>query len=206
MNQKEIYLIRHGETDFNLKKIVQGRGVNTSINDTGLKQAQAFFNYYQSVEFDAVYHSALQRTKQTVQQFIDMGLPAFEEKSLDEINWGIYEGIEHQPEMHERYLSIIEMWRQGDLDVKIDGGESAQDLWDRQSPFIQWLKDASFNRILVCSHGRSIRALLCAMTNTPLELMDDFSHSNTCLYKLVYTNNQFEIVSFNNIDHLENDL
>jgi broad specificity phosphatase PhoE len=204
MNQKEIYLIRHGETDFNLKKIVQGRGVNTSLNATGQQQAEAFFNYYKNIDFDAVYHSALQRTKQTVQNFIDLGIPTFEEESLDEINWGIYEGIEHQPEMHERYLSIIEMWRQGDLAIKIDGGESAQDLWDRQKPFVEWVKTASFNKILVCSHGRSIRALLCAMTKTPLELMDDFSHSNTCLYKLVHENDEFKIVSFNNIDHLEN--
>ena len=41
---KHIYLVRHGQTDFNLKGIVQGSGVDASINETGLKQAQAFYD------------------------------------------------------------------------------------------------------------------------------------------------------------------
>lgn len=40
--KKTFYFIRHGQTDLNLKGIVQGRGVNSPLNETGLAQAQAF--------------------------------------------------------------------------------------------------------------------------------------------------------------------
>lgn len=202
MTDKEIYLIRHGETDYNLKKIVQGRGVDSSLNQTGQNQANAFYQYYKEQAFEHLYYSALQRTKQTIQQFIDLGIPSISTDALDEINWGIYEGIEHNPEMHERYLSIVQRWRDGELHIKIDGGESAIDLLERQLPFIEEIKKAPYKKILVCSHGRSIRSLLCAMTNTPLELMDDFSHTNTCLYKVNFSNNAFEVELHNNTDHL----
>ncbi|MEZ5023353.1 MAG: histidine phosphatase family protein [Chitinophagales bacterium] len=99
MAKKEIYIIRHGQTDFNLKKIVQGRGVDSELNTTGQQQAKAFFDHYKHIEFDHIFISELQRTKQTVQNFIDLEIPHTKLASLDEINWGIYEGVSHSPEM-----------------------------------------------------------------------------------------------------------
>ncbi|HLS39123.1 MAG TPA: histidine phosphatase family protein, partial [Sphingobacterium bovisgrunnientis] len=60
--KKTFYFIRHGQTDLNLKGIVQGRGVNTSLNDSGRKQADAFFNAYKHIPFDKIYTSTLVRT------------------------------------------------------------------------------------------------------------------------------------------------
>lgn len=198
----EVYIIRHGETDYNLKGIVQGRGVNSSLNDTGQKQAAAFFERYREIPFDRVYISTLQRTRQSVERFISAGIPHEAHDALDEIDWGIYEGIENAPEMHERYLSIIEQWRRGNLDLKIDGGESAADLRDRIGQFVKHLDEVPFSRVLVCSHGRSIRALLCCLTGKDLSLMDDFPHTNTTLYKLRRQDGRYAIEIFNNTDHL----
>ena len=72
---KKIYIIRHGQTDFNLKNIVQGSGVDSSLNERGIAQASAFFDAYQHIKFDKVYTSVLQRTGQSVQRFIDLGIP-----------------------------------------------------------------------------------------------------------------------------------
>lgn len=198
----EIYLVRHGQTDFNLKQIVQGRGIDSVLNEEGRRQARAFFDTYKDIPFDAVITSALKRTQQTVAEFIQLGLPHFAMPELDEIDWGIYEGIAHDIEMHQRYLDIIDKWRGGDLNIKMEGGESARDLYLRQAPFFEMLKSADYDRLLVCSHGRSIRALLCTMTKTPLQYMDDFPHMNTSLYKLKYENDIFHIELFNNTDHL----
>ncbi|MBE7179132.1 MAG: histidine phosphatase family protein, partial [Mucilaginibacter polytrichastri] len=72
--RKTLYIIRHGETELNKKGIVQGRGINASLNETGKRQAREFFEAYQDVPFDRIYTSTLQRTHQTVQHFIDKGL------------------------------------------------------------------------------------------------------------------------------------
>lgn len=204
--QREIYLVRHGETDYNLKSIVQGRGVDSSLNETGRRQSSAFFSKYAEVPFDLVVTSSLQRTRQTVEPFLTRGIPHHADSDLDEIDWGIYEGVAHDPEMHQRYLSIIEAWRTGQTYLKIDGGESADQLFERVSRFIGKLRGLPGNTILVCSHGRTIRTLLCAMTGTPLARMDDFPHANTTLYRLRPSGTGFTIDLFNNTDHLDGDL
>ena len=80
MIQKTLYIIRHGQTDFNKQGIIQGRGINTDLNETGRKQGAAFFNAYKDIPFDKIYISELKRTQQTVQQFIDLGIPYQKEK------------------------------------------------------------------------------------------------------------------------------
>jgi len=62
LQQKTIYLIRHGETDFNRRGVVQGSGVDSDLNDMGRAQAQAFFQAYQHVPFEKLYVSGLKRT------------------------------------------------------------------------------------------------------------------------------------------------
>ena len=200
--KKEIFIIRHGQTDYNLKGIVQGRGVDSTLNDTGHLQAQKFHEKYKSLNFDLVYTSTLQRTHQTVKPFTDKGLKKVVSIHLDEIDWGIYEGMEPTPEMLKNYTGIIKQWREGNLDIKIHGGESAQDLFDRPFPFVEELKSLNASRVLICSHGRAIRSLLCCILNVPLKDMDNFEHHNTCLYKLNYDGSDFELEISNDISHL----
>ena len=90
---KKIYIVRHGETDYNLKSIVQGRGINSSLNETGRKQALAFFDHYKDLPIDIIYTSTQQRTHQTIQSFLKDGHQHCQLAAIDEIDWGIYEGV-----------------------------------------------------------------------------------------------------------------
>ncbi len=89
---KEIYIIRHGETELNKLGIVQGRGVDSDLNDKGRAQAELFFNHYKHINFDKIYTSELKRTHQTVKNFIDLGLTWQKLSGLDELAWGLWEG------------------------------------------------------------------------------------------------------------------
>jgi len=73
LNTKKIYIVRHGQTDFNLNGIVQGSGVDSSLNEHGRAQANAFFQQYGAVKFDAIYTSVLKRTIESVETFIQQG-------------------------------------------------------------------------------------------------------------------------------------
>jgi probable phosphoglycerate mutase len=202
---KEIYLIRHGETEFNRKSIIQGRGVNSSINETGLEQAKAFYEFYKDVEFDHIFTSNLLRTQQTVQPFIDEGYSYTAFDQLDEINWGTHEGKTPSSSLSEEYKQLIGNWRAGNLAVSIPQGESPLDLQLRQKDFIVNILPNYHGRILICSHGRALRSLLCTMLDVPLSKMDDFPHNNLSLY-ILHGDEQglFDIVKFNSAEHLKN--
>lgn len=202
--KKEIYLIRHGQTDLNMLGIVQGRGMNTDLNETGLAQAQAFFNAYKSVQFDKVYTSTLKRTHQTVQQFIDLGIETEALEGLDELCWGVWEGKRSTIESRAIFRDLAILWENGNYAAKTDGGESPEEVLARQLIALEHILGKEKEElILICMHGRAMRLLLCHLTNQPLSNMKDFPHNNTSLYKLQYDGNNFEITDFNNLNHLE---
>jgi hypothetical protein len=107
LSSKKIYVVRHGQTDFNLRNIVQGSGVDSDLNARGREQAMAFYQTYKNVPFDKIYTSALRRTRQSVQTFIDDGLPSESLVGLNEISWGTKEGHRITPEEDQYYHYML---------------------------------------------------------------------------------------------------
>lgn len=187
MKQKTIYLIRHGETDYNRQGIVQGSGVDSDLNAMGQAQAQAFYQAYQHIPFAKVYTSKLRRTRQSVRQFIEAGIPHESYAGLNEISWGAREGKMPNSFDNEYYRTLIENWAAGHTDYPTEEGESPNEVARRQKPVIDLiLSRPDENPVLICMHGRAIRILLSWLMNESLATMDHYEHSNLCLYKLTY--------------------
>src|SRR5882757_9565496 len=202
---KTLYIVRHGQTDLNKQGIVQGRGRDTDLNDEGRKQANLFFNAYRSVPFDKIYISALRRTQQSIQQFIDLGIPYEKLSGLDELAWGIHEGQPATTENKAAFLQLMRDWMDGKLDSKFEGGESPNEVKARQQEALKVIMSHPEEKtVLICMHGRAMRLLLCLLTEKPLTEMDTFPHQNLVLYKVIYNGEKFEIVDFNNSEHLKN--
>lgn len=203
MTSKKIYLIRHGQTDYNLQNIVQGSGVDTDLNDRGRQQAQAFFDRYKDVPFQKVYTSALKRTHQSVKGFLELGLPHEQLEGLNEISWGTKEGHKVTPSEDEYYHYMLKQWQLGNTSLKIEGGESPEDVVKRMQPAVDYIMSRTDEQtILICMHGRAIRILMCLLLNYPLKSMDMFEHENLCLYLLNYTGSMFSVERYNDRDHL----
>lgn len=199
---KEIYIIRHGQTEHNRQGIVQGKGVDLSLNETGQEQARKFFEVYKNVPFDVVFTSTLTRAQESVANFIERGIQHKIRTALDEISWGDMEGKHTVLDTSDEFKNLINEWRNGNLDLAPQGGESPLLLQARQKPFVEEVINSDYNKILVCMHGRAMRSLLCTMTETPLSQMDDFPHVNLGLYKLNLENQKFVIELFNERGHL----
>ncbi|TAE26031.1 MAG: histidine phosphatase family protein [Cytophagales bacterium] len=205
MGHKQIYIIRHGETDYNRRGVVQGSGVDADLNDMGRAQAEAFFLAYQHVPFSKIYISNLRRTLQTVQSFIDLGLPHERHAGLNEISWGIMEGKAPSNTDDVYYRDLTESWAAGQTDRTTDGGESPAQVRDRQKPVIDLiLSRPDENPVLVAMHGRAMRILLTWLMSEPLSEMDKYEHSNLCLYQLDYNYEtaQFTLEKANDTAHL----
>lgn len=206
MKIKKIYLIRHGETDQNKMGIVQGSGVDSDLNETGLAQADAFFEAYQDIAFTKVYTSALKRTQQSVRRFIEKGIPHEIHAGLNEISWGNKEGRKVTPDEDVHYHWMLEEWRKGQTDLRIEEGESPRDVAERQIPVLDLiLSRTEEDTILVCMHGRAMRILLCQILHYDLKEMDTFEHSNLCLYLLTYTGSMFTIDAHADTKHISLD-
>jgi len=200
---KKVYLVRHGQTDFNLRNIVQGSGVDTDLNDLGRTQAALFYEAYKDIPFDKVYTSTLKRSQQSVQKFIDRGIPYDALAGLNEISWGTKEGHPVTPEEDEYYHYMLEQWRLGNTSLKIQGGESPDDVVHRMKPAVDhFMSRPDEKSILICMHGRAIRILLCYLLNYPLRSMDLFEHQNLGLYLLNYSGSMFTIEKYNDDSHM----
>lgn len=203
MIQKELYIIRHGQTDLNAQGIVQGKGVNAPLNELGRKQAKAFYEAYKHVKFDVVFTSSLLRAIQTADEFIENGTYHVADSDLDEISWGEAEGNKNFTDHSDLFNELLREWRSGNIYYKFPGGESPFDLQQRQLRFIERLKQTDYKTVLIATHGRFIRALMCTLTEKPLSEMDDFDHTNLCLYKVnLLKGGTFEIEQHNNQAHL----
>ena len=204
MIQKTLYIVRHGQTDLNKQGIVQGRGMDTNLNNDGKLQANMFYDAYKDVPFDKIYISTLKRTQQSVQQFIDKGLPYEKLSGLDELAWGIHEGQPSTPETKSAFMKLMRDWTSGKLDSKFEKGESPNEVMQRQKEALAIIMSRpEENNVLICMHGRAMRLLLCLLTEKPLTKMEEFPHQNLVLYKITYDGSRFEIAEFNNAIHLQ---
>lgn len=204
MLSKKIYLVRHGQTDYNLKGVVQGSGIDAPLNSNGQRQAKSFFEAYKEVDFEKVYYTGLQRTKQSVQGFLDLNIPSESIKELNEISWGKYEGLPMTHDENEYYLNMLDRWSAGELDHTIAGGESPNMVAARLKIGIEKILLQPEKTILICMHGRAMRILLSVLMNYDLRFMDEFRHQNLGLYELnMDDSGVFRILKYNSGEHLK---
>jgi len=200
--KKELYIIRHGETDFNREGIVQGRGVNTSLNALGRRQAKLFYAANKNEGFEFICTSTLKRSIETVKAFIDDGIPWQSFSALDEISWGNFEGKPATLGFKKSYHQLLKLWNEGEADATIENCETITDVQLRQRSFLEQLPDWEYKKILICMHGRAMRIMLATMMGVPIQKMDQFGHHNLSLYKLLYENEKYTIEIFNSLAHL----
>lgn len=90
---KHLYIIRHGETEFNKTKRLQGRGINASLNEKGRLQADAVAAELQSYPIQKIVTSSLVRTHESAQPLAEsknINIESWAE--LDEMSFGDFEG------------------------------------------------------------------------------------------------------------------
>jgi broad specificity phosphatase PhoE len=202
MNQVRLIIARHGETEFNKNGLLQGRGIDAPLNNTGIKQATAISEYLKGYDTNGLVSSSLKRSWQTaepIQKHTDLEI--LKVRDLDEMDFGKYEGTPYQ-EVSGELKKLQKSWQSGDVNRPIPEGESPQEVYDRANGAVQEILSQTDNGLIVMIlHGRLIRILLSEWLGYGLKNMHKVEHENGALYQLVY-NGKFKSVYLNKTDHL----
>ncbi len=201
-----LYFVRHGETEYNRKGIMQGSGVDSSLNETGREQAHALRRRFLSVPIDVVYSSLLRRAEETA-DVVSESLPNSDRRELDdlrEISWGVLEGVAPSPTRDATLNQVTSRWANGEYGARIDGGESILDVQERALRAAEHMVKRDAGRtVLAVTHGRYLRILLASICDGyDLADMPAFGHDNTCVNRILYRNGRFHADLLNCTTHL----
>lgn len=159
-----IYIVRHGETDWNKEHKVQG-AVDIPLNEYGIHLAEETADGLKNIRFDAAYSSPLSRAKKTAEVILKgRNIKIKEDKRIQEICFGGYEGMciggeQMDPKSGEFNKFFVDTENY----VPIDGGETVPQLMKRTGEFLRELcenKELSQKNVLVTTHGAAMTALL----------------------------------------------
>lgn len=157
---------RHGETDSNVKQVIQGATVDTPLNAKGVQQARLLSERVGKYELEKIYSSKLLRAIQTATlSAASCNLNVYPVDGLEELHYGVAEGMPSE-EAFKKYADIAKV--AFDLDhpnrkeVKLPDGESFNDCVARVLPVLQKIKDENENKckcIGIFTHGAVMRIL-----------------------------------------------
>ena len=196
-------MVRHGETDNNKFHRLQGRGIDASINETGMEQAEAIAEAFKDFPIQKIVTSSMVRTLETATPLIRQTNAVVEQyEELDEMSFGDLEGS-YFNEVKIQIHDINEQWMNGDVDVPIPGGESPREVFSRAgTKVIDVLKNSEEEYIAFILHGRLIRILLSEFLGKGLKNMHLIKHQNGSINHLIWNGSGFEAVELNKIQHL----
>lgn len=158
----QLYVVRHGQTDYNVKRIFQGR-TDIPLNETGLEQARQTAQYFKDVKIDNIIVSPLTRTKQTASYIIDITKvqPIYDERLIERC-FGDYEGTENKGEPKLKLFLDYEM------NLSDENVESIQDLFKRVYSYLDELKEKYHDKsVVLVTHGAVSIPIECYFKGLP---------------------------------------
>ena len=156
-----VLLVRHGETDWNRERRIQGQS-DPPLNDRGRRQAHALAERLGGTRLDAVYASDLLRARETAEILAArLGLPVVVDRELRELDFGSWEG-HIVDELRKRDPADVGRWL-ATGEPAWQHGETHADLARRVRRAVARLAEIHRGgQILLVAHGGPVRALLMA--------------------------------------------
>jgi probable phosphoglycerate mutase len=205
----EIILIRHGETEWNAVRRLQGH-TDIVLNAEGERQAAALGVSLQQERLVAIISSDLQRAKQTAKAVANWhGLPVQIDPALRERCFGGFEGLKYDEIVH-RYPAEFAAWQAREPDVmlpKDEAGNAAETF--RQfyhrclQAFETWAKRYPGQTIALVAHGGVLECAYLAACEIPLGTARNFQVFNASVNRLSWEDGKLSLRVWGDCAHLE---
>ncbi len=198
MKLKNIYVIRHGETDWNKDSRFQGQ-TDVPLNAKGREQAIALGPLMQQLQLESSYSSSLSRAYETADIALqELKLTVFRDDRLRETNIGAAEGMTLDEIIAKFGTETITKWRSYDerlLDFKFANGESKRQMMFRvRSVMLDIAQNSNRKNIGVFAHGMVMRAMTFVFgSGIP---WDHHAFSNGCVHHFLWSDDQPEFLTY----------
>ncbi len=198
----KIYALRHGQTEWNLQRRIQGH-LDSELTELGEKQARALGEAFKKIKIDALYSSDLGRAVKTVTPVQEMtDLPLITKKCLRETNLGIWSGKTGK-EIEAAITNDFEFFKKRDPDFRIPEGETLRERQHRTVSCFEELAKAHAGQIIaVMTHGGILDSLFRHVVEMPLESNHQFSISNASINVVSKNDSGWRLESWGNVSHL----
>jgi probable phosphoglycerate mutase len=200
----EILLIRHGETDWNVEKRLQGHH-DIDLNREGVRQAAALGRALLDEPLDAIFSSDLKRALGTAQGIaIPRGMHIQLDKGLRERCFGAFEGLNH-PEINERFPDDYAAWKRRDIDARYPQGEfHAETLREFSSRAVDTITSlaGAYRKVAIVTHGGVLDSVYRRAKNMGYEHPRDFDVLNASINRVVWDGTSFQILKWADVAHL----
>ena len=194
----DLHLIRHGQTDWNEERRVQGQS-DSRLTQLGREQAIELRQRIQLVEFDKVFCSSSFRTRQTAANLFPERRVEIEYlDNLREIFLGPWEGTLYDEIERREPDSFRHFWEEPHL-FDVEGAESFYELQNRAVAAVERIAEQHLEQqIAVVSHGALIKTILCHVENLPMSALWTPPHMHNCAHSIIRfsANGSKEIVQY----------
>ncbi len=203
---KKIYLIRHGETEWNVSRKIQGHK-DIPLTDTGIKQANLIADRLMSEDIDIIYSSDLKRAYDTAKIIGDkIGLEPNPRKEFREINFGIWEGL-YNDKIGLEYGEEIYLWRKEPEKLKIEGGETLKEVQLRAMRELESIMNMNQDKnILIVSHGVTIKTMILGILDMNLFYFKNLTIDNVSLTIIEFREYNKVLKVLNDTSHLKENM
>mgnify|MGYP002083218281 FL=1 len=169
----KLYIIRHGETDWNVKRRFQGRS-DIPLNEEGRRLARITSEALKETAFTRIYTSPLKRAYETAMIIKgERDIPVIEEPRIIEISFGEYEGLCcGKDNFNIPDPEFMNFFDKPEAYKPPKGAEGIAELKARTADFLQEIvhnKDMENDTILVSTHGAALRGLLSYISNIAIK-------------------------------------
>jgi broad specificity phosphatase PhoE len=181
-----LVLLRHGQSEANVERKLDTRPPGAALTPLGREQARAFAASCTGLERPTMLvHSVATRAAQTAAVIgAELGLPTHEMADIHEVQVGELENRSDDAAAEE-FNAVYERWQHGELDLRIPGGETGNEVLDRYVPVLtdlrmRYLDDDDWNGdILIVSHGAAIRLVSAVLAGVDADFVVDHHLDNT---------------------------
>jgi broad specificity phosphatase PhoE len=200
----KLILIRHGETEWNKQRRIQGCRSDTRLSPKGLEQADRLAAVLRKERMDAIYSSPMKRASETAQVIAEackLQVQVFNE--LREIDAGELDGL-FERELTGPYETAWKEFRNGNASAPLPGGESLQDVRKRTS----WAVDRMLEKhidgtVVVVAHLLANLAIVCQALDINLGQIARFKQAPASITILELTTQGNSLLLFNDTCHLQ---